>query len=379
MPVRPATIMDIRETIAKMAVGGVSITEIAEMFEISRPTVYKYRDRYLLGGREGLTDRPRTPKSGWRTPGWMVERVLKERRLHEWGSKKIRRRLLDAEPEVAWPARSTMDALFKAHGLVKPRQRRVRVHSPFRRRYEPTEPGELTTIDFKGQFRMKNARWCHPLTVADAVSRYLLACRALESIEFDGMWRAFERVLRDHGLPAAVLSDNGPPFGGHGLSRFSTFSVRLMKLGIAPVFIDPGVPQQNGVHERMHRTLNQEIRRRVGADLSSQQRLFNSFRRVFNHERPHEAIDLARPAQRYSGSPRPFPSRPPGPPHYPTTFQVRRVSGSGAIKWNDQSIFISHTLAGEPLGFELTDTAMWTVHFGAFVIGHFDERERRFL
>ena len=379
MPVRATTTVDIREEIALMALSGAyTISELAELFEITRPTIYKYRERYRVGGRSGLVDQRRAPKHPRRTPDAMVRRIVAERRRWGWGSKKIRRRLLDAEPERAWPARSTIDEIFKRHQLVVPRRRPLRIRSPFRQSYTATEPGELTSIDFKGEFRLGNRRWCHPLTIVDSTSRYLLACHALDSIALNGVWPVFERVLREHGLPAAVLSDNGPPFGGHGLTRWSTFSVRLMKLDIQPVLIDPGHPEQNAAHERMHRSLKDGATLRPGRDLSHQQRIFNLFRRTYNHERPHEGIGLARPARCYSGSPRPFPSRPPL-IEYPSSFEVRTVSSCGTIKWRHHPLFISHSFSGERLGFELCDDRTWTVHFASFVIGKFNEHERRFL
>ena len=379
MPVRETTIVDVREKIAQLAqLRGANIAEIARIFGVTRPTVYKYRDRYQQGGREGLSDRSRAPLHPHQTPEELVERILEERESWGWGAKKIRRRLQDSDPEIAWPARSTFDAIFRRHGLVEPRRKRPKIRSPFQRPYEATEPGELTTIDFKGEFRLSNGAWCHPLTVADAKSRYLLACRALDSIELGGVWRVFVRLLREYGLPRAVLSDNGPPFGGHGTSRFSTFSVRLMKLDIQPVFIVPGCPQQNGAHERMHRDLKDAACRHAARTRASQQRIFDRFVRTYNQDRPHEALDLDRPAAHYAGSPRPFPAKI-LPMDYPARFQTRLVDGNGSIKWEGDRIFIAHPLAGERLGFQLTSDHTWSVYFGSFFIGLLNERERRFL
>src|SRR3982751_3894097 len=158
--------------------GRYKITEIAELFEVSRPTVYKVRDRYRAEGRAGLIERARAPHGPHRTADWMVARILADRRQFGFGSKKIRRRMFDQDPESAWPARSTIDAILKREGLVQPRRYRKRFRSPFQRRYEPTVPGELATIDFKGEFRLRDGRWCHPLTMTEAMSRYLLVCQA---------------------------------------------------------------------------------------------------------------------------------------------------------------------------------------------------------
>jgi transposase InsO family protein len=192
-------------------------------------------------------------------------------------------------------------------------------------------PGELVTIDFKGEFRLRNSHWCYPLTMTEAMSRYVLACQALPSIHLGLVWPIVERVFRQHGLPDAVLSDNGSPFGGHGLSRLSSFSVRLMELNIQPVFIVPGHPEHNGSHERMHRTLLESPLFYRANSFRDQQQCFDAFRSMFNHERPHEAIGLDRPATHFVGLRRPFPSTLP-PIDYPPSFQVRTVASNGSIK-----------------------------------------------
>lgn len=371
--------MDLREQIALLALNGMySVSEIAELFGVSRPTVYKYRDRFRAGGRSGLGDRSRAPHATRKTAEAIVARIVADRRRFGFGSKKIRRRLVDEDPRSHWPARSTIDAILKREELVRPRRRRKQFKSPFACRYAATEPGELTTIDFKGEFRLRDGRWCHPLTMADGVSRYLLACEALPSISLDQTWPVVERAFREHGLPLAVLSDNGPPFGGHGVSRLSTFSVRLMELDIQPVFIMPGHPEQNASHERMHKTLIESASFRRARSFRDQQRVFDEFRAIYNHERPHEGIDMDRPAHRHRSALRPFPSSPPV-IAYDSGCDVRSVFGNGCIKSRAQMIFISHALAGRRIALEPIDDHLYNVHFGSFLIGRLDELERRFL
>ena len=380
MPIRTTTIVDIREQIAQMALSQrYTVAEIAKLFGITRPTVYKYRDRSRTDGRAGLVDRSSAPVSTRRTAEWIVEQVLADRRRFGFGSKKILRRLLDTDPDGPWPARSTIDDILHRAGLVRPRRRRRRFHSPFQHRYQATVPGELTTIDFKGEFRLRDRRWCYPLTMADAVSRYLLACDALPSTSLTSAWPVVERVFREHGLPNAVLSDNGPPFGGHGMSRLSTFSVRLMELEIQPVFIVPGHPEHNASHERMHKTLKEDpILQRRARSLREQQRLFDVFRTTYNEERPHEGIAMDRPVRRYRPSRRPFPGSV-SPIEYPPAFDVRPVASSGVIRWQGDVIFISHALAGRRIGLEAINDQLWNIHFGSFLIGRLDQRERRFV
>jgi len=379
MPIKTTTIVDQRERIALMALSErYTIREIAELFGVSRPTVYDYVRRYKHGGRQELDDRSRAPHHPQRTPEAVISRIIEDRKRFGFGSKKIRRRMFDADPDTPWPARSTIDAILDRHDLVKPRHRRKRFQSPFARRYDARLPGELTTIDFKGAFRLRNSRWCYPLTMADAVSRYVLACEALPSIGIHGVWPIVERVFRENGLPNAVLSDNGPPFGGHGVSRLSAFSVRLMELGIQPVFITPGHPEQNGSHERMHRTLKERIATHRAASFAEQQRLFNHFRTMYNFERPHEALDMDRPSQRHRSSPRPFPPVPP-PIEYDSSLEVRSVFGTGHIRLHNIAIFVSHALVGRRVGLEPIDDHLYNVHFGSFLIGKLDEKERRFV
>jgi putative transposase len=379
MPVRQTTIVDIRQHIALMALSGqYTISEIAQRFDVSRPTVYHYRDRFLAEGRAGLADRSRARHTVQRTGEAIRRRVIEERVRFGFGAKKIRRRMFDEDPNGNWPARSTIENIFRREGLVHSRPRRPKYRSPFRQRYETNAPGQLQTIDFKGEFRLRDGRWCRPLTMTDAFSRYLLACEALPSIRLDLVWPVVERVFREHGLPDAVRSDNGSPFGAHGLGRFSLFGVRLMELGIQPVFIDPGHPEQNGSHERMHRVLLESPLFQRSTSFRQQQRIFDEFRRVYNDERPHEGIGMTRPSRCHHSSPRPYPTTI-APIEYPSGFEVRRVDSNGSIRWRNRYTQISKAFTGRPIGLHLVDESSWDVYFSTFLIGRFDERERRFV
>jgi putative transposase len=371
--------MDIREQIALMALSEqYSITEIAELFDLSRPTVYLYRDRYREKGRGGLADRSRARHDRGRVSAAIQARVIAERVRFGFGAKKIRRRMIDDDPKGNWPARSTIEDIIRREGLVRARPKRPKYSSPFRQRFEATHPGQVQAIDFKGEFRLRDGRWCRPLTMTDSFSRYLLACDALASIRLELAWPIVDRVFREHGLPDAVLSDNGSPFGAHGLGRFSVFGVRLMELGIQPLLIDPGRPEQNGRHERMHRSLLESPLFQRASSFRQQQRIFDAFRDVYNNERPHEGIDLDRPAQRHRPSPRPYPQQLP-PVEYPQGFQVRRVDSNGSIKWQNRYTQISKVFAGRPVGLQLIDESVWNVYFSKFLIGRFNEKERTFV
>lgn len=377
MPLRARTIVEVREEVVSRVEQGLSVSDAARMYGLSRPTVYEWIRRYQQQGIEGLQDRSRAPlHCPHRTAESIEQRVITERQKWGFGSKKILQRLSEEDPQVSWPARSTVDGIFERAGLVQPRRRRERKRvTPFLRRYEPRVPGELLTVDFKGQFRLKNGQLCYPLTLVESLSRYVIACEALPSTALEPAWAVMERAFRQWGLPDAVQSDNGPPFGANGFGRLSTISVRLMKLGVLPIFSRPGKPQDNGAHERMHRTLKESATIPPGNDLRDQQRKFDDFCHIFNNERPHEGIAMNRPARLYRGARRPFPSTPP-PLTYEPWFEIRSVGFSGMLKWPTGDIFISHALAGERLGLEPIDADCWNVYFGTFFLGKLDQRRR---
>lgn len=380
MPIRGTTTLDIREEIAVKALDGrLSVSEIARVCGVSRVTVRFWRERFREAGRAGLADRSHAARSCPHKTDMLIEQlVIEDRRKFGYGSKKILRRIADAHPDLVLPSRSTIDAILSRHGLIERRKRRRPLpETPFRSRYEAGEPGELQTIDHKGEFRLLNGDLCYPLTMVDSFSRYILACTALSSTTFEDAWPVIERVFREHGLPMAMQSDNGPPFG-FPQGRVSRFSVKLMMYGVRPVFGRPAKPQDNGRHERMHRDLKREATRPPAASMRLQQRHFNEFVRRFNTERPHEALNMDRPANVYRASARSFPRREPK-PDYPRHFEKRLVSPQGYIKWQDVRIFLGDPLAGHTVGIEPRDDALCAVHFHSFVIGHLDERTNEVL
>jgi putative transposase len=336
MAMKEGTRVDIREDMALRALDErYRLEEVALEFGVSIPTVRLWRDRYREMGRGGMSDRSHAPHtSPLRTSAAIEELIIADRRKCKWGSKKIRRRLQDAYPELMLPARSTIDGILARHGLAN-RQKppRCKTRSPFIQRYEATSPGDLMTLDHKGQFRLRNGIYCYPLTICDRVSRFIMACQALTSTCLDQAWPVIQRVLRKYGMPLAAQADNGPPFGSNG--RFSTMSVRFMTLGIQPVFSRPGRPGDNGSHERMHRDLKREATRPPSATLGEQQKQFDTFCQMYNVERPHEGIDMQRPASLFTGTIRAYPSRKPK-PEYSLDMEKRKVSSagrsSGAIK-----------------------------------------------
>lgn len=353
-----------------------SMTELCEMYGISRKTGYKWAERYVEEGVEGLRDRSRAPLScPHRTEERVVEALLAARRRHPlWGPRKLLAYLSRRQLEWAWPAASTAGDILRRAGLVEPRRRRRRRSPAGRPKVEVRSPNDVWTIDFKGEFRTGDRRYCYPLTVADWCSRYVLGCKALLSTDTASAQPALESRFRKYGLPRAILSDNGSPFSSQAICGLSRLSVWWIKLGIEALLIQPGHPEQNGIHERMHRTLKAETARPPAGDLAAQQQRFDAFLDLFNEERPHEALGQRPPAELYEESPRAYPERLEE-IEYPGHFEVRRVQSRGEISWRGLRPFVSEVLTGEPVGLEEVDDGVWSLYFGPRLLARFDERE----
>jgi hypothetical protein len=236
-----------------------------------------------------------------------------------------------------------------------------------------TAPNGIWTADFKGQFRTADGIYCYPLTVQDGFSRYLLVCRGLSGTTGAESRPIFERLFREYGLPEILRTDNGVPFATEALRRLSQLSVWWIRLGIYPELIEPAHPQQNGRHERMHRTLKDATARPPAPNARQQQRRFNAFRLEYNEERPHEALQDETPASCYRPSPRPYPAKLP-PLEYPAHYEVRRVSTNGGVRWHKHWVNISHVLGEEYVGFVEVDEGEWDLYFGPVKLGRFHER-----
>ncbi len=355
-----------------------TMAEVCERHGISRKTGYKWRERFVAEGVDGLKDRSRAPKNcPHRTEERVVEALVEARKKHpRWGPRKLLAILSRRQPEWPWPAPSTAGDILRRHGLVQSRRRRRRHQHPGRAKVEVHSPNDLWSVDFKGEFRTGDRRYCYPLTVADRCSRYLLGCEGQLSTAQAGARALFESLFDEYGLPKAILSDNGCPFSSKALCGLSRLSVWWIRLGIQPVLIDRGHPEQNGGHERMHRTLKAETTRPPAANLGAQQPLFDGFRQEYNEVRPHEALGQRPPAEIYQPSPRPYPDRVPE-LEYPGHYEVRQVRPDGCIRWQSRLLFVSEVLARESLGLEEVDDGIWSLHFGPHLLARFDERVRR--
>jgi putative transposase len=353
------------------------MTDLCAIYGIARETGYYWLRRYQQGGLEALRDRGRAPE---RHPNQTPERteraVLELRREHmSWGPRKLKRVLEREAPQRAWPAASTIGALLAREGLVVPRKKRRRT-PPYTEPFAAADaPNRVWCADFKGWFETQDGERIDPLTITDACSRYLLRCQQVEKTNGEQVQAIFEAAFRECGLPAAIRTDNGPPFASRAIAGLSRLAVWWMKLGIVPERIAAGHPEQNGRHERMHRTLKQETASPPAANRRAQQRAFDRFRREYNEERPHEALAMQTPASVYTPSERGYPPRVPE-PQYGSDFLVRRVPASGDFKWKGQRIFLSETLMGEAIGLLPLDERVYTVYFAAFPIARFDSHRQ---
>ena len=328
MPWREASPMDQRtQFIADHLRDALSITELCELYGVSRKTGYKWIDRYVRHGPGGLEEASRRPRrSPNQTSEEIVSAILDARRRHpRWGGKKLLALLHKRHPRWRLPGRSTACDILSRHGMVPRQRRRRRLGHPGKPTSQVLAPNDVWSADYKGQFRTGDGRYCYPLTVADGFSRYLLGCQALTSTAGDEAKPIFTRLFHEYGLPRRIRSDNGVPFATTTLARLSKLSAWWVRLGILPELIEPGRPDQNGRHERMHRTLKAETTRPAAGSLAAQQRRFNIFREEFNQERPHEALDQETPATCYAPSPRPMPDRLP-----PLEYPIGSKSGTSA-------------------------------------------------
>jgi putative transposase len=354
-----------------------AFAELCRRYGISRKTGYKWLDRYARLGPESLADRSHRPDAcPHATSPAVIGEILQLRRTWRWGARKLHELLVEAHPGDAVPAIPTIHRILVRHGRVRRRRRsRVRAH-PGRPQMPITGPNVVWSVDFKGQFKLGMGRYCYPLTVQDAYSRYLLACDGLEGPLLAPTQQVFRRLFRTSGLPERLRSDNGQPFASCALGRLSQLSVWWLRLGIRPELIEPARPQQNGRHERMHRDLKAETTRPAAASFGAQQRRFDAFRRTFNNVRPHEALGQRRPAALYTPSDRLYVPRL-YPITYPEHFEIRRVSTNGGIRWQKRWVNVSHILATLPVGLEPLTSGTWNVFFGPIHLGWLDERDYR--
>jgi transposase InsO family protein len=354
-----------------------TMSELCARYGVSRRVGYKWLARYEEEGRRGLHDRSRAPHHcPHRIHAEIAELICALRRQHPfWGARKLLRILATRHPRVPeWPAPSTTADLLARRGLVLKRRRRHPRQHPGVVPPTTAAPNDLWTADFKGQFRTGNGMYCYPLTIADQHTRFLLTCHGLLSTQTVTARPVFERAFREYGLPGAIRTDNGVPFATQAIHGLSFLNVWWMRLGIQHQRIHPGRPQQNGAHERMHRTLKRQAIRPVRRTCALQQRVFDAFRTEYNEIRPHEWLQQDTPASRYRASPRPYPARLP-PPEYPGHFVVKKVTTGGTFRFQRKLLHIASPLVDQQIGLEETDDGIWSIYLNTVLLATMDERE----
>jgi transposase InsO family protein len=360
--------------------GDFGISELSVQYEVSRKTAYKWISRYESGGWAGLEDQSRAPRHHANTVAAEIERELLELKARRplWGAPKLRRKLLEAVGVSRCPAESTVSEILRRHGLsgvCKRRRRAVPSQSPLG---HCQEANAVWSADFKGWFRTGDGSKCTPLTISDGRSRYLLRCQGLGGeTGWVTVQPLFIATFREYGMPAALRTDNGTPFATTGLGGLSALAVWWVRLGIGLQRIEPGQPQQNGRHERMHRTLKEATATPPRATLRAQQKAFDEFRREYNEERPHEALGQRPPASCYEASVREYPERLPEQRGYPDEWEKRVVRKGGQMKWKGRDIRLTSALWGQEVGLKPVGEREWAVYFEGLELGIFEEDQGR--
>ncbi len=379
MPWSQTSPMDQRtQFIADFLRESLTVTELCDLYGVSRKTGYKWIDRYLRHGPAGLVEHSRRPvRSPNATAEEIVQAFLEARRRHpSWGAKKLLIIVHKRHPRWDLPGRSTVCDILSRHGMVPKQRNRRRIGHPGKPASAILAPNDTWCADFKGQFKTHDGIYCYPLTVTDGYSRYLLGCQGLLTTAVKEAKPVFTHLFKEFGLPKRIRTDNGVPFATNTLARLSSLSAWWVRLGVLPELIEPGKPQQNGRHERMHKTLKAEATKPPAGNLQAQQRKFNHFRSEFNDERPHEALDQQTPGSLYVPSRREMPNKLP-PLEYPDRFEVRYVSANGGIRWNNDWLNVSIVCVGEYVGLEEIDDGVWNVYFGPLKLGRLLERHMR--
>lgn len=358
---------DLRYELLEAYIEGESMTKLSNEYGISRKTAYKWYERYLEEGKEGLINRTRAPKLPYTIySNKTLEKALELKcKYPRWGPKKIHALLQRKYPQEKWPSVSRLHQLFKTNGLVRPRRlrRRVPATHPLG---EVTNSNESWIADFKGWQLQKNGDKSEPLTLSDGHTRYLIKCKHLIRKTEEHVWNIYMEAFREYGLPLRLRTDNGPPFGSTGVGRLTKLGVKLIKVGITPEWIEPGHPEENGRHERMHRTLKEEIG--ITKSLRDYQKKLREFQERYNYERPHEALKMKSPGEVYTRSPREWNGRLKS-PEYPENLKVRKVGRSGSIWLKGKEYYIGGMLEGEPVGLKEIDNEDYEVNYGPILLG----------
>lgn len=380
MPWKVISQMDLKKQFINDWISGSSKTDLSQKYGISRPTVYTWLERYEKLGMNGLQEQSRAPQyCPHRTPEHILNLVIQEKlKNRKRGPRKIRAKLKREHPKLNVPAVSTISYWLKKEGLVEPRKRRRKVPAYTQPFSECQAPNDVWSMDYKGQFHMQNKRACYPFTVTDNFSRFILGCDALKGPRYDPTRNCLENIFREQGLPNAIRFDNGTPFAGRCIGGLSRFMIWLILLGIIPERIKKGCPQQNGRHERMHRSLKRDLLDTVAKNWKEQQKVFDNYRYDFNYDRPHEALHDQIPSDYYQKSNRSY-IECPHPPEYGRDYLIRQVQQHGDIRLNGQRFFLTELLAGQCVGLKEVADGTWQIQFSFYILGSVDLRKNKII
>jgi transposase InsO family protein len=371
--------MDERTKFIGRLLSGEKMAPLCREFGISRVTGYKIWNRYQEFGAPAIFNQSRAPHKHPNQVPFEIESLivrLKREKPH-WGAPKIRELISKRQPSVKLPAVSTVHEILDRHDLVKKRVRKNSYRATASYLSSPKEANDLWCVDFKGEFKLGNKIYCYPLTISDFATRFLITCEALTSTQEAPAIRTFEEAFKEYGLPQGIRSDHGIPFAsGNSAWGLTKLSVWWIRLGIKLERIEPGNPQQNGRHERMHRTLKQEATKPPAGNFLQQQEKFYKFIHEYNFERPHQALEMKCPGDLYQKSQAPYKGLPDI--TYPGYDKTLLITHCGRICMNNLKIHISKALANQPVGLKLVDNGIWEVSFKDYDLGYFDEQSQKF-
>jgi putative transposase len=366
-----------RDLVEAYLKGTASMSELCRDFGISRKTAYKWCDRYKHLGEKGLKDLSKAPLTPIKKyPQELIERLIDLKlRKRTWGPKKILARFEREYPRIDCPSPTWLYEIFKENNLVTSRR--------FRRRIPATHPladlngsNDTWMADFKGWFLTQNKTKCEPLTITDGFSRFLIKCVHLNNKSSENVWHVFAEAFREYGLPNRVRTDNGPPFGSVGAGRLTDLSVKLIKAGVMPEWINPGHPEENGRHERFHGTLQRAVANPPAYDLKEQIQRMIVFQEEYNYERPHESLNMEPPIKHYNRSLRQWDGILRAPEYNSQEMLVRKVGQNGCIWINQYEYYIGQTLTGEYVGIKEDNEGM-KVSYGPIHLGRLEKGNKR--
>jgi len=357
-----------------------TMTALCDRFSISRTTGHKLVKRFIMEGGNCLVVDSKKPHSNPQKTCQKIEKLIIRirKKYPDWGARKLKVLLEEKYPKKKFPSETTINAILKRNNLIKPKQRRNPKEGKSHPKFDPSHPNEIWSADYKGKFKIGNKRYCWPLTICDSNSRMILGIFCHYKPDFKSVKQAYIKVFKKYGLPKFIHTDNGTPFGSmRSPRRFSKLCYWLIDLGITPVFSDPASPQQNGRHERMHKDLKAYCRNRIQQTLSKQQIVMDQFVHEYNNVRPHEALQMNKPAKvhllserKYSSINIPF--------QYPLHFKVIKVTSNGAARWGAYNwVLISRAAIGKFIGTEEKGNGIWNVYYRDVLLGWIDEKAVR--